>query len=127
MSSSDGSATSGPELIEIAYRALTEDEQEYAYCLVSRARVEVFSREERTAQSMLHSMRVAALEFRRKPKLREYQELRQHLVTLGVKLEPAEAIREHFGSWRQACEALELREPLARKGGSPRRDGTKTG
>jgi hypothetical protein len=102
---------SAPELLLIAYRALGPGEQDQAFDLINRARVERLAGEDSEAARMIKSLcRVADL-LGEAPGIEDYKRIRRELQADGEQLQPTSRILKHFdGSWHLAKEAIGLAE-----------------
>ena len=103
-------STPAPELILVAYRALSAEEQEEAYALVSRTRLERLAGEDSETGRILASLKRVADLIGQAPGIEDYKRVRASLQKKGEELEPTSRIIRHFGSWHLAREATALSE-----------------
>jgi hypothetical protein len=67
---------------------------------------------------VLYSLRIASFELTAKPRREDYEELRESMARLSVKLAPVSALTSAVGSWGQVQAALErLRAEHESEGG----------
>jgi len=104
--------TSAPELLLIAYRALSPSEQEQAHQLISSARVERLAGEDSETGRLLGDLRRVAEVVGQAPGVEDYKQVRREIAASGGgELAPVSQILKHFdGSWFSAKEALGLSE-----------------
>ena len=103
-------ATSGAELLTVAFTALAAEEQEEAFARINDIRLTRLAGEESETALFIRSLRrvadVAGQELT--PDL--YKSVRRGLVADGEEVAEFNAVARHFGSWRAAKEALGLAE-----------------
>lgn len=103
-------ATSGSQLVAVAFGALAPEEQEEAFARISDIRLTRLAGEESETAIFIRSLRrvadVAGGEL--SPDL--YRRVRRELVAAGEEIAEFNAVSRHFGSWRAAKEALGLSE-----------------
>jgi hypothetical protein len=101
-------ATSGAELLAVAFTALAAEEQEEAFARINDIRLKRLAGEESETGVFIRSLRrvadVAGDELT--PDL--YKSIRRELVAGGEEVAEFNAVCRHFGSWRTAKEALGL-------------------
>jgi hypothetical protein len=101
--------TSAPELVLVAYRALSASEQEHAYGLIAEARVQRLAGEESEFGRLLRALQRVAEIVGEPPGIEDYKRVRAELRTAGEELPPPAHIQRYFnGSWHLAKEALGL-------------------
>jgi hypothetical protein len=110
------SATSGPDLLLVAYAALAETEQDQVFERITRLRLERLAEDENETGRMLSSLRRVSQHLGQPPTTTSYREAWAELRGLGHEVENLNSVIRHFGSWRVAREALELADS-----NSPRR------
>ena len=101
-------ATSGLDVLVIAFRGLSGDEQEET---LERLEEEVLRRRsagESDTAALIGSLVRVRDELGRTPSVDDYKRIRAELVTADVEIAPLSQLIRHFGSWRQAKEALTL-------------------
>jgi Homing endonuclease associated repeat len=104
-------ATSAPDLLLVAYRALSASEQERAFDLINAARVKRLAGENSEFGRLLASLKTVADLLGEAPGIDDYKRIRRQLEAEGEVLEPSSRILKHFnGSWHLAKEALGLAE-----------------
>lgn len=104
------SLTAAPDLLVIAYRALSPFEQEQAFELINEARIERLAGEESESGRILASLKRVADVLGEAPGVDDYRRARSELEAQGETLEPVSRILKHYRSWHVAREALGLSE-----------------
>lgn len=103
--------TSAPDLLLIAYRALSPGEQEQAFELLSKARLQRLAGEESEFGQLLKALQRVAEIVGEAPGIEDYKRVRAQLRESGEELPPPSHIQKHFnGSWHLAKEAIGLAE-----------------
>jgi len=104
-------ATSGSDLVAVAFAALAPEEQDEAFARISDIRLTRLAGDASETARFIRSLRrvvevakVANSDL--SPAI--YQSVRRELVEAGEEIAEINAIRRHFGSWRVAKEALGL-------------------
>lgn len=100
--------TTAPDLLLVAFEALSADEQDEAFERLSAARLRRLAGEHSATETALASLRRVTVELGEAPSPDAYKEVRERLRASGEELEPLSRIIRHFGSWRRAKEALQL-------------------
>jgi hypothetical protein len=98
----------GPDLLVAAYVALGEGEQDEALERISRFHLERVTGEETETGRVLASLKRVAEHLGQTPNSATYRTAWRELRDSGVEVENLQTVISHFGSWRQAREALEL-------------------
>jgi hypothetical protein len=107
----ESNLTPAPELLLIAYRALSPSEQEQAYELIHNARLQRLAGDDSEAGRMISSLKRVADLLGEAPGIEDYKRIRTELANDGEQLEPVSRIVKHFnGSWHLAREAVSLVE-----------------
>lgn len=103
-------ATSGADLVAVAFAALQPEEQEEAFARISDVRLtRLAAAEDATAYYLASLLRVAGIAgVDLSPGL--YRATRRELVSAGEDIAEFNAVTRHFGSWRTAKEAAALAE-----------------
>lgn len=101
-------ATSGAELVAIAFASLAPEEQDEAFARISDIRLTRLASEESETATFIRSMRrvVGVTGPELTPDL--YRQVRRELLASGEEVAEFNAVCRHFGSWRLAKEALGL-------------------
>jgi hypothetical protein len=102
--------TTAPELLLIAYRALSPSEQERAFQLIHEARVQRLAGEDSETGQMLRCLRRVTELLGEVPGMDEYKRVQKALAAEGEHLEPVSRVYKHFGSWHLAKEAVGFSE-----------------
>ena len=102
--------TTAPELIAHAFAALPPEEQEEAFTRIVAVRVNRLAAQEDEKALFLRSMREVANASDGELTTEVYRETRRRLIADGAEIAEVNAVIRHFGSWRQAKEALGLSE-----------------
>lgn len=110
-SPSPGRPTSAADVMLAAYRALSPQEQEEAYALIQKARLERLAGEDSQMGRVLASLQRVADLLGEAPGIEDYKRVRAELQEEGEQLMPASRVLKQFdGSWRLAKEAVDLAE-----------------
>lgn len=110
-------ATTGPDVLLVAYCALTDDERDEAFERLCQLRVADAAEGDSDMERFLSSLTVVAEEVGRVPTVTDYKEAQARLAAAGRAVEPFTRVYAFFGgSWPRAREALELSD-----GTTPRR------
>jgi hypothetical protein len=101
-------ATSGAELLAVAFTALAPEEQEEAFARINEIRLTRLAGEESATALFIRSLRRVAdvVGDELTPDL--YKSVRRELLAGGEEVVEFNAVCRHFGSWRAAKEALGL-------------------
>lgn len=111
MSEDTEQATPAPDLLLVAYRALSSSEQEEVFELINGARLRRLAGENSEFGQLLASLKTVADALGEAPGIDDYKRIRRALEAEGQTLEPVSRILKHFnGSWHLAKEALGLSE-----------------
>lgn len=112
-------STPAPELLAVAYRALTAEEQELAYELINQVRLQRLAGENSEFGQLVASLKAVADVLGEAPGIDDYKRVRRELEAEGQTLEPpsrpnsSQALRaclSHFRSFRS--HALARRKTL---------------
>lgn len=107
----DGSQTSAADVLLVAFNALADPEQEDLLLRLREARLSRIEAEDSQTGLFLKSLRRACEHLGHVPTKDEYQRVSSELVAQGKEpLASYYSIRQFFGSWRLAVEALTLSE-----------------
>jgi hypothetical protein len=100
--------TASADVLLIAFKALTPDEQEEAYAKITDARVTRLAGDDSEMARQLRSLRRVAdvVEGELTPEL--YTRARRQLIAEGEEILDINVLRRFFGSWSRAKEALGL-------------------
>jgi len=93
-----------------AFRALSSTEQEEVLKALLKAREERLGVAATRADRCLSSVKRAASKLGRTPTAEEYRRVWRQLKGTDEEIENLRTVMSHFGSWREAKEALELAE-----------------
>ncbi len=102
--------TTGPDLLLVAFQALSETEQEEAFARITEARLVRQAGDEGMTARCIRSIDLVAELVGRAPSADEYREARETLLIEGAEVESLSRLIRHFGSWHRAKEALALSE-----------------
>lgn len=91
-----------------AFRALSAEEQDEVLARLTQIRDERLSVDATQAERCLVSIKRAAERLGRTPTAEEYRQVWRELKGTDQEIENLHTIMRHFGSWREAKEALEL-------------------
>lgn len=103
-------ATSGAELIAVAFGALAPDEQEQAFARINDIRLTRVAAEEGETADFLRSLRRVTAVAGGELTPEVYRHVRADLVAAGERVHEFSAVVRYFGSWVQAKEAVGLAE-----------------
>lgn len=101
-------ATSGSDIVTVAFAALSAEEQEEAYAKIADVRLTRLAGNESEFARHLRSLRRVADVVGGELTPDAYRVARRTLVASGEEIVEFNAISRFFGSWRQAKEALAL-------------------
>ncbi len=109
-------ATTGPDLVLVAYAALDPDEQEEVFEALEEARRREEAGNESQTGRLIRFLVRAAEETGHEPTPDDYRTVRKQLLAHGEEIAPFGQVVRHFGSWRRAKEAATLsRDVSARR------------
>lgn len=103
-------ATTGAELLAVAFAALAPDEQEQAFAGINDIRLTRLAAEEGETAGFLRSLRRVADLAGGELTPDVYRRVRAELVAAGEQVDEFSAVVRYFGSWAQAKEAVGLAE-----------------
>lgn len=101
-------ATTATDLLVVAFSALAPDEQEEAFAKLADVRLQRLAGEEDETAVYLRSLKRAQEVVGDALSPASYRQARLDLRANGEDVAELNAVIRHFGSWRQAKEALEL-------------------
>jgi hypothetical protein len=99
-------ATSASDIFLVAYAALSPDEQEEAFARISAARLARLAADDSESGRFIRGLRLVAEYVGRDPSPDDYRNARLELAAEGEEIAEINALIRHFGSWRNAKEAL---------------------
>lgn len=110
MAASSPPPMTAAELLLVAFRSLSDEEQEEAYRLITRARLVRLAGDKSEAETFLGFLRLVAAEVGTEPTVGDYPRAREALRERGIEIPHLSSVVRYYGSWRRAKEALALSE-----------------
>lgn len=107
---SEARQTTGIEILAAAFQVLSPAEQDEAYERLTDARLQRDSADGSEMTRMVRSLQIVAAEVGGEPTVTEYRRLCKRLRAEGAPVVDTSRLIRHFGSWRQAKEALAMSE-----------------
>jgi hypothetical protein len=102
--------TTGVEVVLAANAVLSDEEQEEAFEHLAKARLARRAEDEGETARRLRSLRLVASRLGSPLTIESYRSEWRRLKESGKEISSPNSLIDHFGSWRQAREALELAE-----------------
>ena len=103
-------ATSGVQIVAVAFANLAPDEQEAAFARVSAIRMMRLAGQQAEGASLIRSLKLAAERVSGDLTPDAYRGAQRELIADGEEIADFNAVVRFFGSWRLAKEALGLSE-----------------
>jgi hypothetical protein len=101
-------STTGADLLLVAFEALSAEEQEQAFEGIAALRLRRQAEADAEAGRYLRSLQRVQQHLGQTPTVTSYRRAWRELRQAGEEVDNLSAVIKHFGSWRQAREALDL-------------------